>query len=95
MLLLSARLVRLRPSVGVAADPAPPLVDLVVLHSEAPAVEGAVLIVPLQPALGPHLADGWSARGLEEDGVTTDMGYHGQTDGECTDQPHPEWCSKD
>lgn len=64
---------RLRPGVGVAADPAPALVDLVVLHSEAPAVEGAVLIVPLQPALGLHLADGWSARGLEEDGVTTDM----------------------
>ena len=85
---------RLRPGVGVATDPAPALVDLVVLHSEAPAVEGAVLVVPLQAALGLHLADGWSARGLEEDGVTTDMGY-GQADGECTEQPHYEWCSQD
>ena len=68
--LLSAGLVRLCPGVGVPADAAPPLVDIVVLHREPPAVEGAVLVIPLQVAVGLHLANSWSAWGLEKDGVT-------------------------
>ena len=72
---------RLVASEGVPADAAPALVDLVVLHGEPPAVEGAVVVVPLQAALGLHLANGWSARGLQEDGVTS-----GQSDDQAGDQ---------
>ena len=57
---------------GVTADAASAQVHVIVLHSEAPAVESGVIIVPRELALGLHLADGGSAGGLEEDGVTAD-----------------------
>ena len=64
---------RLFPREGVAADAASAQVHVIVLHSEAPAVERRVVIVPRELALGLHLAYGGPAGGLEEDRVTNDI----------------------